>query len=89
MIAYNRDAKEGFFDISCDDQSIYLLYSGKTYADFQLESFTGNIVTVFDWKGNPQKIYRLNRNVRSLSVEKDTIWAIDADYSTLYKYVKK
>jgi hypothetical protein len=87
-IVYGRDTRQGFLDISCDDQYIYLLYSDKTYEDLQTGVFCGNMVTVFDWNGNPLEMYRLNRNVRSLSVEKDTIWAIDSNYSTLYKYVK-
>jgi hypothetical protein len=89
VIVYSKDSRQGFLDISCDNQYIHLLYSDKIYEDLQSGAFCGNIVTVFDWTGNPLEMYRLNRNVRSLFVEKDTIWTIDSNYSTLYKYVKK
>ena len=42
-----------YLDVATTNRYIYLLYSGKTYADKGMDSFYGEQIFVYDWKGTP------------------------------------
>jgi hypothetical protein len=87
-VVFSKHNKAGFLRIACDAQSIYLLYSDYSVDELlkKYSSFWGDRITAFDWDGNPQTIYMLEKPIAAFSIEKDTIWAIDPNYEVLYKF---
>lgn len=53
IIGNSKETVEGFRSISCDSNYIYLLYSGKSMRDFEMDAFTGNKIYVYNWEGAP------------------------------------
>lgn len=47
-----------FFPVAYNDE-VYVLYSGKVY-DYQNPDYLYNKILVFDWDGNPKRIYTLD-----------------------------
>ena len=60
----NADAPYGISSLSCSNQYIYATYN---------ESPTKwtNKIAVFDWKGNPQRVYVVNDRIMSFDVDND------------------
>jgi hypothetical protein len=86
-IVYGEKNKRGFIDIACDEQYLYLLYTDCTYEEmFKTYSIPwGNTITVFDWTGTPKLKYVLDKPVQSFFMDNDTLWAINPDFTSLYK----
>lgn len=64
-----------FVGIAADDDYVYLTYSGHKLRNDVLPSEESNHLIVYDWDGNTVKHYRLNRNVNSIHVDGNDLWA--------------
>lgn len=62
----NMDDPYGISVLSCTNQFIYAKYNN-------LPSKSSNKIAVFDWKGNPKKIYIANRDINTFYVDNDKV----------------
>lgn len=86
VIASRRENITGFLSLSYNALYVYLLYSNTSFLEKLDDTFSSNIVLVFDWNGNPIKKYDLDNNLLSIDIDGDTLWGVSADHSHLYKY---
>lgn len=90
----SKNPKNGFITSAVSSKYIYTLYSGKILkgknSEAFMDYFTSNMVYVFDWKGNPIKKYKLDREVSSIAIDdKDEILyagSLDSKDSNIIKY---
>lgn len=68
-----KNERNGFIAATSDENYIYTLYSGKSMNVNSMKeltnTFLSNYVYVFDWKGRPVKKYKLNEEVRSITID--------------------
>jgi len=65
----------GYLSIASDEDHVYVLYSGKPQVrgtDF----YQGHVVHVFDWEGNFVRIMELDKEVSSITVIQDRLYAL-------------
>ncbi len=67
VIRENKDALCGFLDAACTNQGIYLLYSGKCFADATHD--IGRYILHYDWVGNPIQCYKLPIEVDAFCID--------------------
>jgi hypothetical protein len=73
-----KETRLGFLDISMTDKYIYMLYSGEVMHDHKND--VGNTILVFDYQGNPQTQYKLDKFITTFQVYNDNlIYAINKD----------
>jgi hypothetical protein len=70
-IATSIDNIEGFMAIDCDDDYVYVLYSGKTLKQYGEQFQRCEHLLVYDWEGNPIKRYILNIPMTRLQYDKE------------------
>lgn len=58
-VTYSKEGKVGFCEVNCDNDFIYLLYSGRTRKDFGMKSHHCQHILVYDWNGKPIRHYEL------------------------------
>lgn len=87
VIATKKESITGFIGMTYNSTYVYLLYSNSTYLERGADTFSSNVILVFDWDGKPIKEIILSNEVRSIDVDADTIWGVSSDHSKLYKYV--
>ncbi len=66
QIAYTEKSKVGFCDIGCDDNYIYLLYSGRTREEYGAKAHHCQHVLIYDWNGKPVKHLYLDKPLFSM-----------------------
>ncbi|MDR2909960.1 MAG: TolB-like 6-bladed beta-propeller domain-containing protein [Bacteroidales bacterium] len=69
----NTDTKLGVPSVTSSDKYIYALYSENTLMDaatLQDDVFFCKKILVFDWEGNPVKILQIDKELRSISFNK-------------------
>ena len=72
--AHDRSNVRGFFDVASSDDSIYLLYSGRTREkQAELDSECSHLL-VYDWDGNPVRRYELEKTINSIYLHKGRIY---------------
>jgi hypothetical protein len=73
----NEKTRVAFVDGTATNKYIYLLYSGKNFSDEN--AYKGNYLFVYDWKMNPIKKIKLNKEVYQICISKDdkTIYSYD------------
>jgi hypothetical protein len=66
----DRDNSIGYIDIATSHQYIYALYTNKTLVneDDTGNTYSSDIVLVFDWQGNPIKKYKLTKEAYYITV---------------------
>lgn len=69
-ISYSKDGLIGFCGVDCDDKYVYILYSGRTYAEHELKSHYCENLFIYDWDGNPIKHYILDIPLISMKYDK-------------------
>jgi hypothetical protein len=72
-IEYKDDAIIGYIDLSSTHEYVYALYTDRTRIDKngRENPYASNIILVFDWDGNPDKIYQLDREVYYIAVDEN------------------
>lgn len=70
-VTYSKDSKVGFCDVVCDNDYIYLMYSGRTEKEFGLKSHHCQHILVYDWGGNPIKHYELETPLFTMNYDSD------------------
>jgi hypothetical protein len=63
----SRESKIAFIDISCNENYVYMLYSGMPMMKYA-ETQTCKHLLVFDWNGNPIKRYELEEELAAFKV---------------------
>ncbi|QTD39272.1 hypothetical protein JL193_04460 [Polaribacter batillariae] len=65
--------KNCFLDVATTKDYIYVLYSGKPYGNTKAsvgKSYLSNLIYVFNWKGEPVKKFKLDKEVISITIDK-------------------
>lgn len=70
-IRYSKDGLIGFCGIDSDDKYVYVLYSGRTYAEHEMKSHHCEHLLVYDWEGSPIKYYSLEIPLISMKYDKE------------------
>lgn len=68
-IAYTRNNRMGFSDVTVSGDRVYALYSGKTYNESGKDFYTCNELLVFDWDGNLLNTYMLDKSAVGVSYD--------------------
>lgn len=77
-----------FMGIDADDSYVYLVYSGHRLRNDDLPTEECNHLVIYDWDGNPVKHYYLNRNVSSIHIDGNNLWAASTyPESCVYRFV--
>lgn len=77
-----------FMGIDADDNYVYLAYSGHRLRNDVLPTEECNHLIVYDWDGYPVKHYYLNRNVSSIHIDGNNLWAASTyPESCVYRFV--
>ena len=58
-----------YIDLAVSDDYIYALYSGRTFKEYQMSSFEGETIYVYDWTGKLVKTYRLDTPITKFCVD--------------------
>lgn len=66
-VAYSRDSRLGFSDISVTNDRIYALYSGKTYREDSNSMRESSNLLIFDWNGNLLRSFKIETPLTLLS----------------------
>jgi hypothetical protein len=67
---FSIDSKLGIVSISATNKYIYMLYNENTLKDGidkRDDAFLCNKILVYDWNGQPQKIFKTDKFIRSIS----------------------
>lgn len=87
IIGNSKETKEGFRSITCDSTYIYLLYSGKSMREYDVEAFNGNEIYVYNWQGDPVKSYVTDSDLMSICVNNGIMWGLEKNGVYLYTYL--
>jgi hypothetical protein len=70
--------QNGCVDLYATEKYVYLLYSGKSFGEYQEKAFEGNEVRMYDWSGNLLGEMALDIPCKFFCVSPDdqTMWAI-------------
>lgn len=68
-VTFEKDSKVGFCDIKCDEQYIYILYSGRKRKDYGLKTNHCEHLLIYDWEGNPIKQLKLEKPLFSFDYD--------------------
>lgn len=60
----------GFTDVSVSDNRVFVLHSGRSYNEAGDEFSAGHELLVFDWEGNLQNTYNLDRPTTGISYDR-------------------
>lgn len=60
VAAIRKSNVNGFFDVTCSDEYIYTIYSGKTFNEAGLGLENCDYLVVFDWSGNYIESYHVS-----------------------------
>lgn len=69
--AFKKNNRFGYISTASNDKYVYVLYSGKTLKDNELDAFNSTDVIVFDWYGNPVSYFKLLKKVSSIAVNRE------------------
>jgi hypothetical protein len=72
VIGITTKCKLGFLEISCTNDYIFALYSGRVLNDGIFDAYRGNQVLVYDWDGKPVKHYQLETDLVSFDVDAES-----------------
>lgn len=75
----NEKTRVAFIDGTATNKYIYLLYSGKNFSNEN--AYKGSYLFVYDWKLNPIKKIKLNKEVYQICITNDdkTLYSFDED----------
>lgn len=68
-IAFDRDNKIGFCGVACDDNYVFVLYSGRTFNTYATLSHHCEHILIYDWSGKPIKHLILEKPLYTLSYD--------------------
>mgnify|MGYP003295479218 CR=1 FL=1 len=60
---------ECYLDLAVSDNFVYALYSGRSFNEYKISAFEGEMIYVYDWFGNPVKAYRLDVPISHFCVD--------------------
>lgn len=74
----DQKMRKGYNQLQISDNYIYLVFIGKTEEELNQTGSISNDIFVFDHEGNPKKHYKLDRSIRSVTVDEEArkIYAI-------------
>ena len=73
-----KNVKGYFYGGCADDESVYILYSGRRITDREMLPNECSHVLVYDWDGNIRRHYVLSRPVCSINLTEDGFYAASA-----------
>jgi hypothetical protein len=81
QVAYKKEARDAYFSPTAFEDEIWVVYSGKMDDPSTQYNFLKNKIIVFDWNGNPLRIYTTDIPFFCLAVDRDhrTIYAVAID----------
>ncbi len=86
LVGNSKETIEGFRSITCDSEYIYLLYSGKSMEEYDMDAFVGRRIYVYNWAGVPIKSYIVDTDLSVIFVKDKFIWGIEKNGVYINKY---
>lgn len=80
-VAYSRDNRFGFTDITVTSEKVYAIYSGHTYRENPRTFQQCRQLLVFDWEGTLLETYALDTPLTHITVDvsENVLYAIGHD----------
>ncbi len=66
-----KNNKRGFISIASTEEYIYVVYSGRSREDYEMDTYNGDNILVYDWNGHPLLRFKLERNIKNMALDKD------------------
>lgn len=91
-IAISQDNEFGYQDLEVTREYIYLLYSGRSYSEYEDSAEYGNLIYILNWDGDLLFELKLDNETREIIVSPDnsTLYTLDenldSESNTLRKY---
>ncbi|MDR1098338.1 MAG: TolB-like 6-bladed beta-propeller domain-containing protein [Tannerella sp.] len=63
--------KNGCADLYATEKYVYYLYSGRTFAEYRLKFFEGDLLRIYDWNGNLLKEVKTDIPCKNICVSSD------------------
>lgn len=73
VIAHSAKSNYAFHSVETTDKYFYLVYSGRSQAEYGREYVAGNNILVYDWEGNPIVHFRTNRHLHRMTLDKKNL----------------
>ncbi|MDR0989280.1 MAG: TolB-like 6-bladed beta-propeller domain-containing protein [Prevotellaceae bacterium] len=69
IIVHKREAPVQFCDVACDNNRIYVWYSGRSMKDSDMKSHHCHHLLVYDWQGNPIRRFYLEKALYAMGYD--------------------
>ena len=67
----SRDAPMTYLCATCTEDYVYVLYSGKTFREHALASFSGNTIYVYTWSGDKIAMLKSDKTLKQICLSED------------------
>lgn len=76
-VEYLGESSTCYMDLAVTDKYVYALYSGRSFKEYQLAAYEGQIIIVYDWAGRIVKTYQLDVPINQFCIDeiKNVIYA--------------
>ena len=79
VVSFSSEDKEGFRGIDSEGNFVYTLYSDKTFKEYRERAYNCETLFLYDWEGNPQCEYRLEKSLYSFAVNGKRIYGLSRE----------
>jgi len=70
-VVFLKNNKRGFISIASTGKYIYVVYSGRSREDYEMDTYNGDNILVYDWDGHPILRFKLERDIKNMALNKD------------------
>ena len=79
VVSYSSEDKVGFTDIDSYEYGVFTLYSDKSFKEYRERAYNCESLFMYDWEGNPQCEYRLEKSLYSFAVSGKRIYGLSRE----------
>ncbi|MDR2147483.1 MAG: TolB-like 6-bladed beta-propeller domain-containing protein [Tannerella sp.] len=78
MSAIKATSETGYLDVYATENHVFMLYSGRTFKEYEEKSFEGDLLMIYDWSGNLKKEILLDIPCKNICItpDEEILWAI-------------
>ncbi|MBP3788496.1 MAG: hypothetical protein J6I52_02640 [Prevotella sp.] len=75
-VVWSEETINGFLDLSGNEKNVFALYSEEK---MEKKAYSSNTILMFDWEGTPKMKIIIDKYVKQIAVNKDTLYALSED----------